>query len=66
MTYGVAVMYGAALLLGLIGTVLILRLSGHVTERQVYAFRMIGVMTISAAIVLAASATAMWRWSSQQ
>jgi hypothetical protein len=66
MTYGVAVMYGAALLLGLIGTVLILRLSGRVTERQVYAFRMTGVMTISAAIVLAASATAMWRWSSQQ
>lgn len=66
MTYGVAVMYGAALSLGLIGTVLILRLSGRVTERQVYAFRMTGVMTISAAIVLAASATAMWRWSSQQ
>ncbi len=64
MTYGVVIMYLVAAVLGAAGTVMLLRLrSPRTTERQVYAYRMIGIMAASAAIVLAMSATAMWSWS---
>jgi hypothetical protein len=63
MTYGVVVMYAVAAVLSLIGTVLLVRLRGPLSERQVYAYRMIGIMAASAGIVLAMSATAMWTWS---
>jgi len=63
MTYGVTIMYVVAAVLTLIGTVLLVRLRGALSERQVYAYRMIGIMAASAGIVLAMSATAMWRWS---
>jgi hypothetical protein len=39
--------------------------SPTITEPQTYAFRMIGIMLTSGAIVLAMSAAAMWRWSTQ-
>ena len=43
---------------------MLLRLrSPSITEPQTYAFRMIGIMLTSGAIVLAMSAAAMWRWS---
>ena len=64
MTYNVVIMYVVALLLGLAGAVMLLRLaSPSITERQTYAFRMTGIMLASAGIVLAMSATAMWQWS---
>ena len=63
MSYNVVVMYVVAALLGVGGVVLLLRLRGDLSERQVYAYRMIGSMAASAGIVLAMSATAMWRWS---
>ncbi|KQU48156.1 hypothetical protein ASG67_12515 [Sphingomonas sp. Leaf339] len=64
MTYGVIIMYLVAAVLGLVGVVLLARLrSATISERQVYAYRMIGIMLTSAGIVLAMSATAMWRWS---
>lgn len=64
MTYGVVIMYLVAAVLGLTGVVLLARLrSATISERQVYAYRMIGIMLTSAGIVLAMSATAMWRWS---
>ncbi|KQR83062.1 hypothetical protein [Sphingomonas sp. Leaf343] len=63
MSYNVVVMYVVAAVLGIGGIVLLLRLRGNLSERQVYAYRMIGIMAASAGIVLAMSATAMWRWS---
>jgi hypothetical protein len=64
MTYGVTVMYIVAAVLTLAGIVLLARLgSATISERQVYAYRMIGIMAASAGIVLAMSATAMWTWS---
>ncbi|MGW8279147.1 hypothetical protein ACWGK7_06580 [Sphingomonas aurantiaca] len=59
-------MFAVAAVLGIVGTVLLLRLrSPTITEPQTYAFRMIGIMLTSGAIVLAMSAAAMWRWSTQ-
>jgi len=66
MTYASAIMFAVAGVLGLIGTVMLLRLRHpDVTEGQVYAFRMVGIMLTSGAIVLAMSAGAMWRWSTE-
>lgn len=64
MTYGVATMFLVALVLGLAGGVMLLRLRApSITERQTYAFRMAGIMLAAAGIVLAFSAAAMWRWT---
>jgi hypothetical protein len=66
MTYGVVVMYLVALVIGAAGVWMLLRLrAATTTERQVYAYRMVGIMLTSAAIVLAMSATAMWSWSGE-
>ena len=64
MTYSVTIMYLVAAVLGAAGSWMLLRLrSSRITERQTYAYRMIGIMLASCAIVLAMSATAMWSWS---
>ncbi len=64
MTYGSAIMFVVAALLGIIGVALLWRLRHpDVTQGQVYAFRMIGIMLTSGAIVLALSAGAMWQWT---
>lgn len=64
MTYGVVIMYLVAAVLAAAGAFMLLRLrSARITERQVYAYRMVGIMALSAGIVLAMSATAMWSWS---
>lgn len=64
MTYGAAVMYVVAAILGAVGVWMLLRLRrATITERQTYAYRMVGVMLTSAAIVLAFSAAAMQQWS---
>ena len=66
MTYGSAIMFVVAGVLGIVGTAMLLRLrSPGITEQQTYAFRMIGIMLTSAAIVLAMSAAAMWQWSTE-
>lgn len=66
MTYGSAIMFAVAGVLGIVGTALLIRLrSPRITEPQTYAFRMIGIMLTAAAIVLALSAAAMWRWSTE-
>lgn len=64
MTYNVAIMYLVAAVLTVAGVVMLLRLrSPSISERKTYAYRMIGIMLTSAGIVLAMSATAMWRWT---
>lgn len=64
MTYGVVIMYLVATVLLVVGVVLLVRLrAATITERQTYAYRMIGIMLTSAGVVLAMSATAMWSWS---
>ena len=64
MTYGSTIMFLVAAVLGLAGAVMLLRLrAASVTERQTYALRMTGIMLVAAAVVLAFSAAAMWRWS---
>ena len=64
MTYGTTVMFIIAALLMLVGGVMLLRLrAATVTERQTYAFRMVGIMLASAGVVLAFSAWATWQWT---
>ncbi|HEX8382776.1 MAG TPA: hypothetical protein VF592_05305 [Sphingomonas sp.] len=64
MTYNVVIMYIVAAILTAIGVVMLLRLrKPSITERKTYAYRMVGIMLTSGGIVLAMSATAMWRWS---
>ena len=64
MTYGTAIMFAVAAVLGLVGAAMLLRLrAATITDRQVYAFRMVGIMLVSAAVVLAFSAWATWEWT---
>ena len=64
MTYNVLIMYAVAVVLVLAGALMLLRLaSSRISERQVYAYRMTGIMLAAAGVVLGMSATAMWQWS---
>lgn len=63
MTLSIASMYGVATLFAVIGIGLLLMLIRQTSEAKVYAFRMVGIMALSLGLVLAMSATAMWRWS---
>ena len=63
MTLSIAIMYGVATLFAVIGIGLLLLLIRQTSEAKTYAFRMVGIMALSLGIVLAMSATAMWRWS---
>lgn len=63
MTFSIAIMYAVAALFTVIGTALLLLLIRQTSEAKTYAFRMVGIMALSLGIVLAMSATAMWRWS---
>lgn len=64
MTSGAAIMFVVAAVLGLAGAAMLIRLRApSITERQTYALRMTGIMLVAAAVVLAFSAAAMWRWS---
>jgi ABC-type lipopolysaccharide export system ATPase subunit len=62
-SYQVAIMYVVAALFALIGAGLLLALLRPSGAGKVYAFRMVGIMALALGAVLAASATAMWRWS---
>ena len=63
MTVSIVIMYVVAALFGASGTAVLLALIRETSEAKVYAFRMVGIMALSLCIVLAMSATAMWRWS---
>ena len=64
MSYNVVVMFAVAALLTIAGVMLLVRIGkATTTERQVYAYRMIGIMLVSAGVVLGMSAGAMWSWS---
>ena len=64
MTYNVLIMYAVAAVATVLGVWMLLRLrSTRITERKTYAYRMVGIMLTSGGIVLAMSATAMWRWT---
>lgn len=61
---GSTIMFGVAAIFAVAGAWMLLQLrSPTITERLVYAYRMVGVMLVSAAIVLAASAAALRSWS---
>ena len=57
------IMYAVAAVFVCVGAGLLLALAKPRTPGQVYAFRMVGIMALSGGVVLAMSATAMWRWS---
>jgi hypothetical protein len=59
----VVIMYAVAALFGAVGGWMLLSLARPAGPAKVYVFRMVGIMALSGAIVLAMSATAMWRWS---
>ena len=64
MSYQVAIMYVVATVLMVAGAWMLWRLRRPtISERKTYAYRMVGIMLTSGGIVLAMSATAMWRWS---
>ncbi|MEG3163252.1 hypothetical protein U1701_01460 [Sphingomonas sp. PB2P19] len=64
MSWQVLIMYAVAAVFGLVGIGCLIRLaSPRVTQGQVYAFRMIGIMLVSGAIVLGFSAGAMHQWA---
>lgn len=63
MTLQIAIMYAVAAVFAAIGAGLLLALARPRSAGQVYAFRMIGIMALSGGVVLAMSATAMWRWT---
>ena len=65
MTLQIAIMYAVAATFALIGTGLLLALTRPSGPAKVYVFRMVGIMALALATVLAASATAMWRWSAE-
>ena len=60
MTLQVVIMYAVAAVLVLIGAGLLLALTRPSGPAKVYVFRMVGIMALAAAAVLAMSATAMW------
>ena len=63
MSWQIIIMYGVAALFSLIGAYMLLALIRPAGPAKVYVFRMVGIMALSAGIVLAMSATAMWQWS---
>jgi len=65
MTLQIAIMYTIAATFAVIGTGLLLALTRQSGPAKVYVFRMVGIMALALAVVLAASATSMWRWSTQ-
>jgi hypothetical protein len=63
MTWQVLIMFAVAAVLTLVGAGLLLALTRPAGPAKVYVFRMVGIMALSAGIVLAFSAYAMWDWS---
>ncbi len=63
MSWSILIMYAVAAVFAVIGLTLLLALTRPSGPGKVYAFRMIGIMALAWGVVLAMSATAMWRWS---
>ena len=63
MSWQILIMYGVAAVFSIIGAYMLLALTRPAGPAKVYVFRMVGIMAIAAAILLAFGATAMWRWS---
>ncbi len=63
MTWQIVAMFAVAAVLSLAGAGLLLSLARPAGPAKVYVYRMVGIMALSAGIVLAFSATAMWQWS---
>ncbi|WP_260599588.1 hypothetical protein [Sphingomonas endolithica] len=63
MSWQIVIMYTVAVLFAVTGVVLLIALVRPAGPAKVYVFRMVGIMALSLGIVLAMSATAMWRWS---
>ncbi len=57
------IMFIVAAVFGLVGTGLLIALRKPQAPARVYVYRMVGIMAVSIAIVLAFSAHAMWQWS---
>jgi hypothetical protein len=63
MTWGTLIMFVVAGVLALVGAGLLLSLVRPAGPAKVYVYRMVGIMALSAAVVLAFSAWATWEWS---
>ena len=63
MSWQVLIMYAVAAVFVLLGVGLLLALTRPSGPAKIYVFRMVGIMALSLGVVLAFSATAMWRWS---
>ncbi len=59
------IMFAVAAVFGAIGVALLAALTRPQPPARVYVYRMVGIMAVSLAVVLAFSAHAMWRWSVQ-
>ena len=65
MSWQVLIMFAVAAVFALLGASLLLALVRPSGPAKVYVFRMVGIMALSLGVVLAASAAAMWRWSTE-
>ncbi|MBR0553456.1 hypothetical protein [Stakelama marina] len=65
MSLAVAIMFAVAGAAGLLGLALLVQLRQPLTEARTYAYRMVAVMALALAAVLALSAGAMWQWNGE-
>jgi hypothetical protein len=65
MTLQIAIMFAVAAVFTLVGVGLLLALLRPAGPAKVYVYRMVGIMALAFGIVLALSAAAMWRWSTE-
>jgi hypothetical protein len=65
MSWQVLIMFAVAAAFGLLGLGLLVALIRPSGPARVYVFRMVGIMALSLGVVLAFSASAMWRWSAE-
>ena len=65
MTLQIAIMFAVAAVFGLTGAGLILSLLRPAGPAKVYVYRMVGIMALALAVVLAFSAAAMWQWNTE-
>jgi len=63
MSWQILIMYAVAAVFAALGAGLLLALARPSGPAKVYVYRMTGIMALSLGVVLAFSATAMWRWS---
>ena len=64
MTYGTAIMFTVATVIGLAALFMFLRLRRPHSERAGYGYMIAATMAAAGSFMLFAYATALWRWSS--